>query len=298
MPNEKVADSSRPRPRVVCAPSPTMMDDRIGTMGSTHGVKDRPSPSSANSGRITSSLPDLRAASSLPASLPAAPAVAGAVSGASTVVTGSGMARMVTPGGTGASLPSRPALAATEASAPAPLSPAVAPLLAGALVPATALAAAAGVAAGAAAAAGSVDRHGHGDGLAIGFYIFLESLIEMHGAGRYRQRAHFGPHGTELEALAVHIIAIGDLEGDRYRMAVQSSRREFERHIRFEETIIGTGRHRAKNSDQREQRKAKTDKTQHGLLSTKRLSRIVHRLSPDRLIAPLKLGKGQHSVRN
>jgi hypothetical protein len=62
-----------------------MIDDRIGTIGSTHGVNDRPRPSSANSGRITSSLPLFKAASRRPESS-AAGAGAAATGGGGGVV--------------------------------------------------------------------------------------------------------------------------------------------------------------------------------------------------------------------
>jgi hypothetical protein len=42
-------------------PSPTMMDERIGIMGSTQGVNDSSKPNSTNSGTMTSGLPLLSA---------------------------------------------------------------------------------------------------------------------------------------------------------------------------------------------------------------------------------------------
>src|SRR5471030_3370791 len=105
MPSEYVTDNSRPRPRLLLAPSPTMIDDRMGTIGNTQGVNDRPRPSKANSGRMASSLPDLSAASRCPVSLTGA-AAAGGFNGGRMVAVGIGMARMVTPGVSAAGLPS------------------------------------------------------------------------------------------------------------------------------------------------------------------------------------------------
>src|SRR3569832_2192769 len=68
MPSAYITDSISPRPREVVDLSPTMIDDRIGTIGSTHGVNASPRPSSRNSGTITSSLPLLREASIFPIS--------------------------------------------------------------------------------------------------------------------------------------------------------------------------------------------------------------------------------------
>ncbi|MNN78339.1 hypothetical protein D3C81_1948880 [compost metagenome] len=53
-----------------------MIDDKIGTIGSTHGVKARPRPSNMNRGTMTSSLPPFSAASILPISLCAGAALA------------------------------------------------------------------------------------------------------------------------------------------------------------------------------------------------------------------------------
>ena len=49
-------------------PSPTMMDDRIGTIGSTQGVKARPRPSSAKAGTMASRRPPCRMAPTPPTS--------------------------------------------------------------------------------------------------------------------------------------------------------------------------------------------------------------------------------------
>src|SRR5471032_2630685 len=84
-----------------------MMDDKIGTIGSTHGVNDRPRPSKANKGRITNSLPLLSAASTRPLSDGGA-TLTGAGAGASlvwstTVASAFGTALTATPAVTGAS---------------------------------------------------------------------------------------------------------------------------------------------------------------------------------------------------
>jgi len=53
----KRPDSSSPRLRLGLALSPTMIEDRMGTIGSTQGVNARPRPSSRNSGTIFSNWP-------------------------------------------------------------------------------------------------------------------------------------------------------------------------------------------------------------------------------------------------
>jgi hypothetical protein len=65
--------------------------------------------------------------------------------------------------------------------------------------------------------------------------------------------------GAELEALAVHIVAVGNLEGHRDGMPVHHARRKLERLGRIEE-ILGAGRLQQER-DQRQQRRQKTDKT-------------------------------------
>src|SRR5450830_1075040 len=68
MPREYALDSSRPRWRVTLAPSPTMMDDRIGIIGNTQGVNERPRPSRKKAGTISISLPPPSKRARLPSS--------------------------------------------------------------------------------------------------------------------------------------------------------------------------------------------------------------------------------------
>src|SRR5471030_3030469 len=87
-----------------------MMDDKIGTIGSTHGVNDRPRPSKANKGRITSSLPLLSAASTRPLSDGGATPTGATGAGASllwstTVACAFGTALTATPAVTGEAAP-------------------------------------------------------------------------------------------------------------------------------------------------------------------------------------------------
>src|SRR5450830_493201 len=90
MPCEYVSDSRKPRLRLVWAPSPTMIEDRIGTIGNTQGVNDRPRPSSRNIGRITSNWRPCSAAfqrlSSLAGDRAGVTAIAGAGAGMSVAV--------------------------------------------------------------------------------------------------------------------------------------------------------------------------------------------------------------------
>ncbi len=58
----------KPRERVTPSPSPTMIDDRMGTMGSTHGVSDRPRPAMKNNGRIIRKLRPFNALAKAPLS--------------------------------------------------------------------------------------------------------------------------------------------------------------------------------------------------------------------------------------
>ena len=90
MPSAYVSDSSKPRERLTLAPSPMMIEDKIGTIGSTHGVNARPRPSSMNRGTMTSSLPPFRADSILPSSFCAGAALAAT----GTAATGSGVLMM------------------------------------------------------------------------------------------------------------------------------------------------------------------------------------------------------------
>src|SRR5450830_434729 len=73
MPSAYVTDSKLPRARLDWAPSPTMIDDRIGTIGNTQGVNDKPRPSRKNSDNTVSNLPLLSATVTL--SMSDAPAV-------------------------------------------------------------------------------------------------------------------------------------------------------------------------------------------------------------------------------
>jgi hypothetical protein len=80
------------------------------------------------------------------------------------------------------------------------------------------------------------------------------------------RRAQLGALRAELETLAVHVIAVGNLERHRNRMAVHHARRKLESFRRIEK-LLGAGRLQQQR-DQRQQRRNKTGKTGHdGFLS-------------------------------
>src|SRR5450830_249308 len=82
MPREYALDSRKPRLRVTLAPSPTMMDDRIGIIGNTQGVNERPRPSRKKAGTISISLPPPSKRARLPSSDTGAGLTAAAATGA------------------------------------------------------------------------------------------------------------------------------------------------------------------------------------------------------------------------
>jgi hypothetical protein len=63
-------------------------------------------------------------------------------------------------------------------------------------------------------------------------------------AGRDVRCAQGGAGGGKLEALAVHIVAVGDLVSHRQRMPIHHAGREFEGQFGVEEFIVGISRTR------------------------------------------------------
>jgi hypothetical protein len=82
--------------------------------------------------------------------------------------------------------------------------------------------------------AGGFDRDGDGHHLAVGFHVFLECLVELHLAGRDRRFAQRCALGPESEALAVHVVAVGDPVADFDGFLVQHAAGKAERRLRLE----------------------------------------------------------------
>src|SRR5450830_87119 len=116
MPREYALDSRKPRLRVTLAPSPTMMDDRIGIIGNTQGVNERPRPSRKKAGTISISLPPPSKRARLPSSDTGAGLTGAAATGAGTGANLTAGAAVLAPGmplkaGAAVLLPIRRALA-------------------------------------------------------------------------------------------------------------------------------------------------------------------------------------------
>src|SRR5437868_3319428 len=84
MPSEYASASPKPRARDTAPLLPTMIDDRIGTIGSTQGVNDSSRPATRNTPATVNRLPE-RSADSTRA--PAEPVAAGAAAGGVAVAT-------------------------------------------------------------------------------------------------------------------------------------------------------------------------------------------------------------------
>src|SRR5512134_3489919 len=84
MPSEYASASEKPRALDTGPPRPTMMDERMGIIGNTHGVNARPRPSSMKRPITSAVLPDFSAFDTSPASsgLAASPTWAAALCGA------------------------------------------------------------------------------------------------------------------------------------------------------------------------------------------------------------------------
>ncbi|MNT32378.1 hypothetical protein D3C72_1682540 [compost metagenome] len=97
--------------------------------------------------------------------------------------------------------------------------------------------------------------HGNRDGqrLAERFHILLEGIVKLDLASRIHRRAQFGAHGLELEALVVHIVAIGDHIGDGDGGRILHAGGKPEGQLGIEEFIVGTGMIGAKDGHRQQQ---------------------------------------------
>ncbi len=146
MPSAYASASVKPRQRVTLSPWPTMMDDRIGTIGNTQGVSDSSRPATKNSGTINASRPPRSAEASWLSSAAAACATLAGAAG----MGGSRVAALDDGGGiaaaTGALLPPRTALRSGSACPPgATLMPPGAGAVTGATTPVGAASSALGI---------------------------------------------------------------------------------------------------------------------------------------------------------
>jgi len=88
-------------------------------------------------------------------------------------------------------------------------------------------------------ARGTLDRQCDPHILAVGFDR-AEVIVVLHLAGRPLRRAQGGAVDLELELVAIHVVAVGDLPARFQRIGVQGTCRELERRFGVKK-IFGVG---------------------------------------------------------
>jgi hypothetical protein len=76
----------------------------------------------------------------------------------------------------------------------------------------------------------------------IGLDLLVEGLVELHLAGRDLRLAQLRAGCAELEALAVHVVAVGDRIADLRRLRIEHAGGKFESLLGRQEVVIGTRR--------------------------------------------------------
>jgi hypothetical protein len=111
---------------------------------------------------------------------------------------------------------------------------------------------------------GNPDRHA----AVIGLDVLVEGLVELDLTGWNLRLAQRGAGGAEFEALAVHVVAVCNLEGDGHRLRVGHRGREAESRGRIEELLVGCARAGVEQArDEKQQRDTGMEaKTGHDFL--------------------------------
>jgi hypothetical protein len=84
----------------------------------------------------------------------------------------------------------------------------------------------------------------------IGLDVLLEGVVELDLAGRDGRLAQLGAAGAEMEALAVHVIAIGDRVVDHDGMRAVHVGGKPEGLLGRQEVLVGPGRRCAQRAAQ------------------------------------------------
>ncbi len=88
----------------------------------------------------------------------------------------------------------------------------------------------------------------------IGFDVLLEGVVEMNHSFGVDRRAELGAFHTELEVLAVHVIAVGDGVADFGSLGIDHAGGELERLLRLKEIVIRVGARHGHGKQQQQNR--------------------------------------------